>query len=212
MGRLRHLVDVLTGRTDQQLVQALTGQLAATMEGARLAQSMVGRHSSRACAHARMGTVEHVGDTHRGRLVEVLSHSLATPVDREDLFRLSRSIDDVLDTLRDFVRESHLYRVRDQSCFAPMLEQIVDGISDLGLAVDDLVGSPAQVTSSALRAKKAGGLVCRMYQYEIAQLLSDEMSAETLKTRELLRRLEIVGTRLGDAADALADGAMKRWA
>jgi hypothetical protein len=29
--------------------------------------------------------------------------------------------------------------------------------------------------------------------------------------RELVRRLDIAGERLSDAADALADGAMKRW-
>ena len=39
-----------------------------------------------------------------------LAGVLVTPVDREDLFRLSRSIDDVLDNLRDFVREWDLYK------------------------------------------------------------------------------------------------------
>jgi hypothetical protein len=50
-----------------------------------------------------------------------------------------------------------------------------------------------------------------MYQYETARLFEGEVTAETLKMRELVRRVEIVGTRLGEAADALADGAMKRW-
>jgi uncharacterized protein len=87
--------------------------------------------------------VEHRGDRARGGFV----HALAPPLDREDLFRVSRSVDDVLDNLRDFARELELFAVSDVAM---------------------------------------------------------------LKRRELLRRLDVVGLRLGEAADALADGAVKR--
>lgn len=210
MKSFRRVMSVLSGGTDRAVVQALVGQLEATKEGARLAQQMVGG-LARAEAHARMEKIEHDGDTERSRLVDVLSHSLATPIDREDLFRLSRSIDDVLDTLRDFVRESHLYRISDQSRFAPILESVIVGIDSLETAVQALTEHPSSVTRSALDAKKAGGAIGRLYQYEIAHLFASEMTAERMKTRELVRRLEIVGLRLGEAADALADGAMKRW-
>ena len=35
---------------------------------------------------------------------------------------------------------------------------------------------------------------------------------EVLKCRELLRRLDVVGLRLNEAADRLSDAAVKRWA
>lgn len=208
---LRRAARLLTGRGGNAIVAALTGQIQVTMAGAQLALDMAGGKVPRQDAHTRMGALEHAGDMQRARLVEILGHSLATPADREDLFRLSRSIDDVLDTLRDFVRESDLYRVSDQSRFVPMLEQMINGVESLGGAVADLAERPSRVTQSALRAKKAGGAVCRMYQYETARLFAGDVTAETLKMRELARRLETVGIRLGDAADALADGAMKRW-
>lgn len=210
MARVLRILALLTGRSDRAVVEALVGQLDATRAGARLAQEMVSG-LSRAEAHRRMAEIEHSGDTERGRLVDILSTSLTTPIDREDLFRLSRSIDDVLDTLRDFVRESHLYRISDQSRFVPILQAVATGIESLEAAVLALPDRPRAVRQYALDAKKAGSAIGRLYQYEIAELFAFEMNAEKMKTRELVRRLEIVGLRLGDAADAIADGAMKRW-
>ncbi len=210
MRRLRRIRDLMTGRMDGALRQALIGQLEATKEGAWLAMAMIGGDTGRTDAHARMRAIEHRGDTERARLAGELSGSLVTPIDREDLYRLSRSIDDVLDSLRDFVRESHLYRVRDQRRFVPMLDQAIVGIEALEIAVGDLASRSSAVARNALEAKKAAGTLRRMYQYEIARIFSAEISSEAMKERELVRRLEIVGRAIGEAADAIADGAMKR--
>lgn len=210
MKRLRRIRDLMTGRMDSALSEALLGQLKATKEGAWLAMAMIGGEVGRTGAHERMRSIEHLGDEERARLIEELKTALVTPIDREDLFRLSRSIDDVLDSLRDFVRESHLYRVPDQIRFTPLLDQVIVGIDALENAVRDLASRPSVVTHDALEAKKAGGAIRRMYQYEISRIFSGEITADALKERELVRRLEIVGVAIGEAADAIADGAMKR--
>jgi hypothetical protein len=46
----------------------------------------------------------------------------------------------------------------------------------------------------------------------MARLLADDgpVTAATLRRRELLRRVDVIGLRLGEAANALADGAVKR--
>ncbi|MGH3328566.1 MAG: DUF47 domain-containing protein [Streptomycetales bacterium] len=211
MKRLRRYLGLVSGRMDTELVNALVGQLHATRDGALLAAAMIGGELSRGEAHERMRGIEHRGDTQRGVFVEELSGALVTPIDREDLFRLSRSIDDVLDTLRDFVRESYLFHLPGRSRFAPMLDQVLAGVGSLERAIADLVERPSRVTRSALEARKAGGTIRRMYQYEIARILAGEMTAEAMKERELMRRLEVVGMQIGEAADAIADGAMKRW-
>ncbi|WP_346108164.1 DUF47 domain-containing protein [Nonomuraea maheshkhaliensis] len=195
---------------DSALTEALLGQLEATKEGAWLAMAMIGGEVGRTGAHEQMRTIEHLGDEERARLIDELKTALVTPIDREDLFRLSRSIDDVLDSLRDFVRESHLYRVPDQIRFTPLLDQVIVGIDALENAVRDLASRPSVVAQDALEAKKAGGAIRRMYQYEISRIFSGEITPEAMKERELVRRLEIVGVAIGDAADAIADGAMKR--
>ena len=210
MKRLRRIRDLMTGRMDSALSEALLGQLEATKEGAWLAMAMIGGEVGRTGAHEQMRSIEHLGDEERARLIDELKTALVTPIDREDLFRLSRSIDDVLDSLRDFVRESHLYRVPDQIRFTPLLDQVIVGIDALESAVRNLASSSSVVSQDALEAKKAGGAIRRMYQYEISRIFSGELTAEAMKERELVRRLEIVGVAIGEAADAIADGAMKR--
>lgn len=210
MGRLRWVRDLVAGRMDRALAEALLGQLEATKAGAWLAMAMIGGEVGRTGAHEQMRAIEHLGDAERRRLVDELKSALVTPIDREDLFRLSRSIDDVLDSLRDFVRESHLYRVPDQIRFSPMLDQVIVGIDALEDAVRNLAARPSSVAHDALEAKKAGGAIRRMYQYEISRIFSGEVTSLALKERELVRRLEIVGMAIGDAADAIADGGMKR--
>ncbi|GGO78752.1 MULTISPECIES: DUF47 family protein [Nonomuraea] len=210
MKRLRRIRDLMTGRMDSALTEALLGQLEATKEGAWLAMAMIGGEVGRTGAHEQMRAIEHLGDEERRRLVEELRTALVTPIDREDLFRLSRSIDDVLDSLRDFVRESHLYRVPDQIRFTPLLDQVITGIDALENAVRDFASRPSAVVHDALEAKKTGGAIRRMYQYEISRIFSGELTADAMKERELVRRLEIVGMAIGEAADAIADGAMKR--
>lgn len=209
--RLPRFASLLTRRAESQLVHTLTKQLDVALEAAQLSQSVVEGSIDLGKAHEKMSAVEHRGDVKRAELVETLSRALASPIDREDLFRLSRSIDDIVDTLRDFVRESHLYRVGDQTRLSPAIADVTEGIMELREAVEALLGNASMVTEHALSARKSGGAVCRKYQYEIAYLFNEEMSATAMKSRELARRLDIAGSRICEAADAVADGAMKRW-
>ncbi|GAA2064919.1 hypothetical protein GCM10009839_90600 [Catenulispora yoronensis] len=164
-------------------------------------------------ARARMESIEHDGDDRRAALLAILGATLSPPVDREDLNRVSRSIDDVLDTLRDFVRETDLYRVGDLSRYRDLATLVSGSIRTLDEAVAALAPG-SDLRAATLAARKAAGAVVRAYQYEVAALLTggtpERDAAEAMKARELYRRLGDVGLRLGDAADGLADGAMKR--
>jgi phosphate/sulfate permease len=53
-------------------------------------------------------------------------------------------------------------------------------------------------------------LVRRAYQDGLAQIFDGELSMDTLKTGELLRRLDVLGLRLAEGADAHLDGLIKR--
>lgn len=209
--KIGRYLGVVSGRIDRDLLSALHAQLEATKEGAEIASDMVAGRVGRGASHRAMRAVEHRGDREREKVVESLSSALVTPIDREDLFRLSRSIDDVLDTIRDFVRESHLYRLPEQSRLEPMLSEVVIGVEALDGALEGLAGGKGDPALGALEARKAGGAIRRLYQYEIARVLTGEVTTDVLKERELIRRLEQAGQCITEAANAIADGAMKRW-
>lgn len=192
------------------LSESLAGQVQAALDGAALADAMVNKTIDPAEARRRIAEVEHRGDEWRAELVERLSKTLVAPLDREDLFRLSRSIDDILDTIRDFVREAHLYRIQGRDTYRPFVAAVVTAIESLAEAIDVLWSDPARVPLMALDVKKMARSVNREYQEEFAKIVDRAMTPQTLKHRELIKRLDWVGVRIGDAADVLTDGALKR--
>jgi uncharacterized protein len=136
--------------------------------------------------------------------------TLTAPMDREDLFRLSRSIDDILDNLRDLAREFDLYEVAAEPLLTDPLAGIEMGVVGLREAVGSLVDEPDAAGIVAAMAKKNEVRVS--YQQSMAALLTspEPLDRGDLARRELLRRVDVCGLRLGEAADALADGAIKR--
>jgi uncharacterized protein len=214
--QLQHVLADLTGRGQHRLIAALRAQVRVARAAVDVAsQASVGPRDGAAeeldAARRRVGELESEGDGHRAELVTSLSTTLVTPIDREDLFRLSRSIDDVLDNLRDFGRELALFGPAVCSpLFAPVLDAIADGLDRFDEAIAELLEDASTALERSLQAKKRGNEVRRRYQHAMAELLDGEVSTTMLKRRELLRRLDVVGLRMGEASDALADGVLKR--
>ncbi|MEX2504628.1 MAG: DUF47 family protein [Egicoccus sp.] len=208
--RMRTFVRNLTGRSDGTLVAHLLQQLEATSRAAALARELADGEVSADAGSRRMGEIETEGDHARRALIEQLRRSLATPIDREDLNRLSRSVDDILDNLRDLASEFHLYQFTTEPLLREGIDNLDEGIRALYGATECLVDRPQDAARQAAESKKND--VRRSYQRAMAELLTstDEVDTRLLRRRELLRRLDITGLRLAEAADALADGAVKR--
>lgn len=208
--RAKSLGRDLTGRNDIILTECLVGQLDATLEGAVLARAVARGDVAPTLARGQMGVIEHRGDDCRKRLVSLLARALAPPMDREDLFRLSRSVDDILDNLRDLVRELDLFSIEEERLLDEPLEGVETGVIALRNAVSSMPAKPGVSRMYAMQARKAD--IRPRYQQAMAQLLVGDgaVTAGTLKRRELLRRVDVIGLRMGEAANALADGAVKR--
>jgi len=191
----------------------LERQLAVTIAACALAREVAEGKRTPSEAHAKIADIEHRGDLLRAKFVGKLTHVLVAPVDREDLFRLSRSIDDVLDNLRDFVREWDLFDVSTKDPFVGLLDATAAALEELRTAVRTIGRDPKKLTSrTALATKKSANEIRRQYDEELAKLFQRKLSMKVLKIRELLRRLDVVGLRLNEAADVLADAAVKRRA
>ncbi len=194
------------------LIAILDRQLDETLSACRLARRVAEGTVDPSEAHTRMAEIEHKGDTLRGELAARLAGVLVAPIDREDLFRLSRSVDDVLDNLRDFVREWDIYKPQAAGEFLGLLDATASGVEDLRVAVRTIAADPKATSQYALRSKKSANEIRRRYDEALGELFCCDFSMEVLKLRELLRRLDVVGLRLNEAADVLADAAVKRLA
>ena len=72
--------------------------------------------------NARVRELEHQGDDCVKQMLDALAKTFVTPIDREDLQRLSKKIDDIIDYVNLATRECVLYGVEKPT--EPMLLQI----------------------------------------------------------------------------------------
>lgn len=170
-------------------------------------------------ARRAMQVLHQRNDACRVEFMNLLNAALSAPIDREDLYRLARALDEVLSNLRDFLREARLFSVDDLTPCGPLFAPLGQGVAELGRGVDLLVDGPKEIpaaTQAAMRARQAAEDVRKAYEYAISDLLATPDPAtpvfgnELMKQRELLRRLDVVGLRTAGAANALADGCVKR--
>lgn len=208
--RMGRAWDDLRGRSAYRVVGQVGKQIRSGRNGAVLARDLALGKVSSADARTEMAVIEHGGDAERKKLAAMLRGMLATPLDREDLYRLSRSVDDILDLLRDFVREADLYGLVDLEFTAPLLEGVIHGLDELANAVEKVVDAPEFVTRAALAAKKADNRVRETKQLALAELFDGPVDVTMLRKRELLTRLDGVGQALGEAANTLSDAMLKR--
>ena len=207
--RLKRLWHDVTGRGSDVFVDLLAEQVDLALTAARvLAEAHLdGREPPEVTVEVR--ELENAGDQRRTAMLEELARALVTPIDREDLFRLSHSLDDVLDNLQDFAIEVECYGGRYEASFVGPLEALVEGLRELGNAIERL-RDDASDTAAAARSAKHANDAREAYHEAMADLLRGELTMDTLRRREQLRRHDVTGLRLGEAADALTSGALKR--
>jgi uncharacterized protein len=193
-----------------RVARLLAAQVDHALDGLAVIAAAVRRETTPERCLERLIEIEHDGDDVRGAVVEELASALILPLDREDLFRVSRSVDDVLDNLRDFARELALFELQDVRCVSAMVDELEQALTHLRAAVTGIPDEDESFPRAVLAAKKASNGVRSRYDEALAGLFEDPVDADTMKQRELLRRLDVVGLRLGEAGDALADGAVKR--
>jgi predicted phosphate transport protein (TIGR00153 family) len=81
------------------------------VEGANLLAQMLDPSTDKAAIAARMSEAEHQADETTHRIVKRVNSTFITPFDREDIYRLASSLDDVMDFMEETVDLVGLYEL-----------------------------------------------------------------------------------------------------
>ncbi|MDN6429015.1 MAG: DUF47 family protein [Propionibacterium sp.] len=187
----------------------LVRQIDCALEAARLANQVCSLESDCSQARRSMRTIEHAGDDARRSLVREIEMALNVPLEREDLFRASRSIDDVLDSTRDLVREIAEWEVPLGDWSRGAMDPVESALARFREALRS--EDPERARSQYLAARQEARRTRRVYDRGLAIVLRQEVTADILKQREVLRRIESIGRDLIEVSNALLDGMVKRY-
>ncbi|MEW6285669.1 MAG: DUF47 family protein [Chloroflexota bacterium] len=157
---------------------------------------------------------EKEADEVRRILIDELNRTFITPFDREDIFALSRSIDDVIDYADTTVMEMVILKVKPTVYMQRIASLLRDAAYEIWQGVLRLPRHPNVAIDHAQRAKALENRVEAVYREAVADLFSGPEDlhhvVEMLKMREVYRHLSNAADRGDEAANTIADIVVKK--
>ena len=194
-----------------KFVQLLIEQAEITLHGMDALESYMKKRSAKHAATVRQA--EKDADEVRRILIDELNRTFVTPIDREDLFALSRTIDDVMDYADATVEEMEVLDVEPNDYLRRLVSLLQAAAEEIHLAMLRLKENPGVAAEHASRAKALENRVEQVYREAVADLFSGPEDIhhvmEMLKLRELYRHLSNCADRGDEAANVIHDIVVK---
>ncbi len=194
-----------------RFLELLTQQASLTVEGMEVLRRYV-REPSEELAE-KLRRIEKEADEVRRILIDELNRTFVTPFDREDIFALSLTVDDVLDYAYTTVDEMEIFDAEPNDYIRRMVDLLADAATEILRAIQRLDGHPNVANEHAVRAKALENRVEGVYREALANLfvapqtLDDVMNI--LKLREIYRHLSNAADRGDEAANVIGDIVVK---
>jgi len=144
-------------------------------------------------------------DDLRRTLIDALNRTFVTPIDREDIFALSRAIDDMVDYAKSTVEEMMLFKAGTNAHLRKMAETLHLASTHITLAVEGLRKMGPEIQEHIIRAKKSENQMEHLYREALVELFNDKDVVNLLKMREIYRHLNNAADRGDEAADIVGD-------
>ncbi|HEY7172483.1 MAG TPA: DUF47 family protein [Vicinamibacterales bacterium] len=148
--------------------------------------------------------VEHKCDFLTHEIIQRLNRTFVTPLDREDIHALAKSLDDVMDAIDASATLIRLYRLETVRFGARELAQIITASTrQVRLALDGLEKQKG-VSTHAVEINRLENEADRTHQEAVSRLFDDERDPLTvMKWKETLDFLEDATDRCEDVANVL---------
>lgn len=153
--------------------------------------------------------LEKEADNVRKNLVDEINRTFITPIDREDLFRLSSSVDDLADYSWTTIKELRIYDVLPDANLLAMAEILRDMASGLIECMKHLEKDRAAVVQHAIHIKKLENVLNVRFHQSIAELFELDDIKKMLKYREVYNHLNHASDKGDACADILQDIVVK---
>jgi predicted phosphate transport protein (TIGR00153 family) len=194
-----------------RFVELLVNQAEYTVQGMEVLKQYV-KEPDDALAE-RISQIESEADEVRRILIDELNQTFVTPFDREDIFALSLTIDDILDYAESTVDELVMLKVPPNPYLERMITLLTDAAMEINRGVLRLEDHPNVANDHAVRAKALENRVESVYREALADLFKDPKDLddimEILKLREIYRHLSNAADRGDQAANVIGDIVVK---
>jgi hypothetical protein len=167
------------------------------VDGANLLAQMLDPSTDKAAIGEQMREAEHQADETTHKIVKRANSTFITPFDREDIYRLASSLDDVMDFMEETVDLVGLYELGDLPAdFAPQVE-VLQRATQLTAEAMPRLRTMKDLDEYWIEINRLENQGDRSYRRIVAHLFGG-----TYKSLEVLKRKDVVDS-LEHAIDAL---------
>lgn len=197
---------------EKHFFHMLEQQADVVVEGAEALMDMVSHFDNIAQKRDRIKDIEHKGDELVHTIAEELNKTFVTPIDQEDISKLTSRLDDILDYME---AASHRLWSYDVKTIPPdmikLTEVIVRSSKEVNHAVKDLRNfkKKNEILSHCIEINRLENMGDDITHVAVAGLFKKYDAVEIIKLKEIYEYLEEATDKCEDAADVIKDVFMK---
>ena len=148
--------------------------------------------------------VEHKCDFLTHEVIQRLHKTFVTPLDREDIHTLARSLDDVIDAIDDSAGVLRLYQISVVRPDARDLARIIKASTEQVVSAMKALGKKQGISAAAVEINRLENEADRAHAIALRRLFEEERDAiQIIKWKEVLDFLEAATDRCEDVANVL---------
>lgn len=190
---------------DEVFLQLLVDESAKGLEALEELQRFVETGNEKSAR--RVKQIEKEADELRRIIAHELNRTFITPIDPEDIYSLSRAIDEIVDYADSTVEEMQLFGIAGNDYLKQIVSLVLEGAQEIHLAMVRLRDHPGVAGEHASRARSLENRVEKLYRHAVAEMFDNAkelpLMVEGLKYREVYRHLSNAADRYVEAADVV---------
>lgn len=149
--------------------------------------------------------IEEAADQVRRTLIETLNKTYITPIDREDLFHLSRLLDEIIDYTKTTVDEMRLFKIQPNGDIVRITATLVEMANDLHEAISKMEHDPDASRAAAYKVKHLENEMETLTKTAYAAIFESDDFKMIFKYNEIYRHLNHTADVADSAMDFLLD-------
>jgi uncharacterized protein len=159
---------------------------------------------------ARMHALENAGDDATHAIIKHLDRSFVTPFDREDIYRLASTLDDVVDHVDAAVDLATLYRVGELPDGVAAQTDLLCRAARLTAEAMPRLAEPQELTAYWVEVNQLENEADQVYRRLLSELFNGQRDAlEVMKLKDVVDELEAAADAFEDVADTVHSIAVK---
>ncbi len=197
---------------DKEIIDKLEMQSANLLKATGALVELISNFDNVNERKAKIRDLEHEGDRITHDLYLMLDKTFVTPLDREDISKLTGAVDEILDYTDGTAERFVLFKIKEPTSYMLELAKILLSASqEVHLLMTRLRGfkNSADLIEHCRNISKYEHEADTIYRTAIAELFETNNPIEIIKLKEIYETLEGALDRCADVADVFEDIALK---